>query len=116
MRKLRILFAPQLVQIAESDQADEGPHPAGDIEHQRIDAGEGVHDQTGRAPGNQHDDGARQQVTHDSSLVAGSHDAARLWLVLRKLRWPGEELVVIRTVALLLALAVAQPALAQTAP
>src|SRR5260370_32201387 len=86
MRELRILFAPQLVQIAESDQADEGPHPAGDVEHQRMDVGEGVHDQTSRAPGNQHDDGARQHITHDSSLMTGRHDAARLWLGMRKLR------------------------------
>jgi hypothetical protein len=44
MRKLRILFAPQLVYIPDSE------------------------------------------VTHDSGLVAGRHDAARVWLVLRKLR------------------------------
>src|SRR6202035_5084754 len=85
MRKLRILSAPQLVYIPESDQADEGPNPAGDVKHQRIDAGKGVHDQTGRAPGDQHDDGTRQHITHDSSLVAGRHEGARLWLVIRKL-------------------------------
>ena len=38
-RKALILFASQLVQIAETDQADEGPHPSGNVEHQRIDAG-----------------------------------------------------------------------------
>src|ERR1700682_4962648 len=85
-RKPLILFAPQLVYIPERDQADEGPHPAGDIKHQRIDAGESVHDQAGRAPGKEHDDGARQQGPHDSSLVAGRHDGARVWLVIRKLR------------------------------
>src|SRR5580700_2316289 len=86
MRKMRILLAPQLVQIAERDQADEGPHPAGDVKHQRVDAGPKIHDQTGGAPSDQHDDGTRQQITHDSSLVAGHHDAARLWLVLGKLQ------------------------------